>query len=95
MLIAGVAASTFGRLRQRGPISANRTMLYGAAFGNIPGAFAVVGTLIARRDVTAFAGAVVGSWRAIAFGTAVGVASSAVFWLMAGRHVTSNRAGAE
>ena len=95
ILIAGIAASTFGRVRKRGPISAARTMLYGAAFGNIPAALVVVGTIIVRRDVTAFADAVVGSLRGIAFGTAVGVMSSAVFWLMAGRYVTSSRAEAD
>jgi hypothetical protein len=95
VLIAGVAASTFERIRKRGPISATRTMLYGAAFGNIPAALLVVGTMIVRRDITAFADAVGGSLRAIAFGTAVGAASSAVFWLMAGRYVTSSRAAAE
>lgn len=95
ILIAGIAACTFGRLRKRGHISATQTMLYGAAFGNIAAALAVAGTMIARRDITAFADAVVGSERAIVFGTAVGVIASAVFWLMAGRYVTSSRAGAD
>lgn len=93
--IAGIAASTFGRLRKLGPITAARTLLYGAAFGNIPAALVIVGTLIVRRDVTAVADAIVGSLRAVGFGTAVGVMSSAVFWLMAGRYVTSSRAGTD
>jgi hypothetical protein len=95
VLIAGIAALTFVRLRKRGRTSAALTMLYGAAFGNIPAAFAVVGTMIVRRDVTVFADAAGDSWRAIAFGTAIGVISSGVFWLMAGRYVTSSRAAAE
>jgi hypothetical protein len=91
-LIAGIAAFTFGRLRKLGPITAARTLLYGAAFGNIPAALVIVGTLIVRRDIAALADAVAGSQRAIVFGTAIGVMSSAVFWLMAGRYVTSSRA---
>ena len=95
VLITATAALTFTRLRKRGQTSAAQTMLYGAAFGNIPAAFAVVGTMISRRDITAFADAVDGSFRAIVFGTVVGVVSSVVFWLMAGRYVTSSRAGTD
>ena len=95
VLIAGIAAFTFERVRTLGPITAARTLLYGAAFGNIPAALVVVGALIVRRDATTVADAIAGSQRAIAFGTAIGVMSSAVFWLMAGRYVASSGAGTD
>lgn len=91
MITGAIAHPTFERLMKRGPITAARTILFGALFGNIPAIIAIVGTVLVRRDMGTLSEAVSGSWRAIAFGTAVGAVSSAVFWSVAGPRIASTQ----
>lgn len=86
MITGAIAHPTFGRLMKRGSVTVMRTILFGALFGNIPAVIAIIGTVLVGRDI---ADAVSGSWRAIAFGTAVGALSSAVFWSVAGLQIAS------
>jgi hypothetical protein len=83
MITGAVAHPTFARLMKRGSVTAMRTIFFGALFGNIPAVIAIIGTVLVGRDVGMLADAVSGSWRAIAFGSAVGALSSAVFWRVA------------
>lgn len=86
MITGAIAHPTFERLMKRGSVTAMRTIFFGALFGNIPAVIAIIGTVLVGRDL---ADAVSGSWRAIAFGTAVGALSSAVFWSVAGPQIAS------
>lgn len=90
MITGAVAHPTFERLMKRGPVTATRTILW-ALFGNIPAIIAIIGTVLVRRDLATLSEAVSGSWRAIAFGTAVGALSSAVFWSVAGPQIASTQ----
>jgi hypothetical protein len=86
VLITGVAACAFGYLTKRRALTATDTVLLGAVFGNLPAAVAIVGTLLVQ-GASALPQAIIGSWRAIVFGTLIGMSSSAVFWWIGGRHV--------
>jgi len=72
---------------KRGSVTAMRAILFGALFGNIPAVIAIIGTVIVRPDIGMLSEVVSGNWRAIAFGTAVGAISSAVFWSVAGPQI--------
>jgi hypothetical protein len=91
MITGAVAHPTFERLIKRGPVTATRTILLGALFGNIPAVMAIIGTVLVRRDIGTLSEAVTGNWRAIAFGTAVGALSSAVFWSVARPRIASTQ----
>ena len=91
MITGAIAHPTFERLMKRGPVTATRTILFGALFGNIPAVIAIIGTVLVRRDIGTLSEAVTGNWRAIAFGTAVGALSSAVFWSVAGPQIASTQ----
>ena len=91
MITGAVAHPTFERLMKRGPVTATRTILFGALFGNIPAVIAIIGTVLVRRDLGTLSEAVSGSWRAFAFGTAVGALASAVFWSIAGPQIVSTQ----
>jgi hypothetical protein len=83
--ITGIAASAFGWLSKRTALTATRTMLCGAMFGNTLAAIAIVGTVVVR-GVLALPSAIAGNVRAVLFGTLIGTISSAVFWVIGGRH---------
>jgi hypothetical protein len=91
MITGAVAHPTFERLMKRRHVTAARTILFGALFGNIPSVMAIIGTVLVRRDIGMLPEAVSGSWRAIAFGTVVGALSSAVFWSVAGPQIASTQ----
>ena len=88
-ITGGAAYPAFQYLTKRRVPTASQTVLLGAAFGNIPAAIAIVGGVLRARDLAALPGLVSGSLRAIVFGALIGATCGAVFWLIAGRHVTS------
>jgi hypothetical protein len=98
--IVGVVVTIFGALpalvwlRARRAVTRTRVLIGGAVLGNAPSALIVGGMLVSRlahgempRDVFDLLYGPVGAIRTIAFGTFIGVASAAVFWGLAGRHI--------
>jgi len=79
--ITGIAASSFGWLSKRTTLTATRTILFGMLFGNVVAAIAVVGTVLVH-GLSALPGAIIGSARAIVFGSFIGAVSGAVFWVI-------------
>lgn len=96
VLISGCAAyPAFLWMLRRGLITIRRTVLAGAALGNIPAAIAPIGTLLSNIATTGALprGADLFPERAVVFGSFVGATSAAIFWLIAGRHIESGREG--
>jgi hypothetical protein len=90
-LITGlVAYPIFRRLVRRGKPTVNQTIFFGVACGNIPAAIVIAGQTLLARDGAALS-IVVENARAALFGTLLGAVGSAVFWLIAGRHIVSKR----
>jgi hypothetical protein len=88
------AAPAFVWLRRRGPITRTKVFLSGAILGNVPAVLIVLSLAASRSsrgqipDLDALMHGPAGAIRAIAFGSFIGVASAAVFWWVAGRHIT-------
>ena len=70
------ALPLFVWLRRSGPITLSKTLITGAALGNL-------------LNVVMLA---VGTVRGVIIGTAIGIICAAVFWWIAGRHLQSGRA---
>jgi hypothetical protein len=67
------ALALFVWLRRRGPITLTKTLVSGAALGNVVPLAAVLGSSV--------------TFSAVVVGTAVGVTCAATFWWIAGRHL--------
>ena len=94
MGIASLLVIVFGALPllvwllKRGPVTLRHALLSGAALGNLPVLLIVIRLLSMGLGSEAFFGGrewALGAWRAVLVGSAIGMASAAVFWLVAGR----------
>ena len=86
LITGGAAYPTFQYLTKRRSLSATETVLLAAAFGNIPAAIVIVGSML-RADGASMPDVVSGAWRAIVFGGDIGATCGVAFWLIAGRHI--------
>ena len=95
MGIASIFVTGFGAfpllvwLLKRGPVTLFHTLVAGAALGNLPGALIVIRLLsLGHGWEEVFVGGrdwALGAFRAVLFGSAIGLVSAAVFWVVAGR----------
>src|SRR5690349_13928850 len=76
-------------LSKRGPVTLAHTLLAGAVLGNLPGMLITIRLLsmgVGWEEAFVGDGAwLFGAFRAVLFGSAIGLASAAVFWMVAGR----------
>jgi hypothetical protein len=94
--ISGLLVTAFGAypalrwLLRRGTVTRRHALISGALLGTVPGAI-IVG---AFGDSGAREGELTDALlRLIVFGSLIGVASAAVFWWLAGRHLTDHTPG--
>jgi ABC-type nitrate/sulfonate/bicarbonate transport system substrate-binding protein len=77
-------------LLKRGPVTLRHALLAGAVLGNLPWvpfAMRLLSMGLGREVLTGGHAWLLGAWRAVLFGSAIGMASAAVFWLLAGRQL--------
>jgi len=91
LLITGlVALPLLVWLLKRGPVTRRHALLAGAVLGNLPWVPFAIRLLSIGLGPEVLTGGhewLLGVWRAVLFGSAIGTASAAVFWLLAGRHL--------
>ena len=97
--LVGLIVTIFGALPsllwllKRGPVSRRQVLISGAVLGNIPSALIVLGLAASRLsdgampELSQLTYGPAGAIRAIAFGSFIGMASAAIFWWLAGRHI--------
>ena len=92
--IASVLVIVFGALPllvwllKRGPVTRRHALVAGAVLGNLPWvpfAMRLLSMGLGWEVLTGGHQWLLGAWRAVLFGSAIGMASAAVFWLLAGR----------
>jgi hypothetical protein len=78
-------------LLKRGSVTLSHTLVAGAALGNLPGALIVIRLLSMGHGweevVVGGRAWALGAFRSVLFGSAIGLVSAAVFWVMAGRQL--------
>ena len=96
MGIAAVLVIVFGALPllvwllKRGPVTLRHALLAGAVLGNLPWVPFAIRLLSMGLGWEVLTGGhqwLLGAWRAVLFGSAIGMASAGVFWLLAGRQL--------
>jgi hypothetical protein len=98
--IASVLVIVFGALPllvwllKRGPVTRRHALLAGAVLGNLPWVLIAMRLLSMGLGWEVLTGGhqwLLGSWRALLFGSTIGMASAGVFWLLAGRQLQSGQ----